>query len=111
MSKIKDERMKEQLRELAAEFLNRESTRAALLTVTNIELSDDQKTARILLSVMPKEKEYGAVDFANRHRAEFSDYIKKHSRLYFLPKITFAPDIGEQNRQRITELLETDEQS
>jgi ribosome-binding factor A len=103
---IKDERMKEQIRELAAEFLNRESTRAALLTVTRVELSDDQKRARILLSVMPKDKEYGAVDFANRHRSEFSDYIKKHSKIHFLPQITFHADIGEENRQRIDELLE-----
>jgi ribosome-binding factor A len=104
---IKDERMKEVLRELAAEYLNRASTRAALLTVTNIELSDDLKSVRILLSVLPKEKEYGAVDFANRHRTEFTEFIKKKSRLRFLPRVTFAPDIGEQNRQRITELLET----
>ena len=106
---IKDERMKEQLRELAAEFLNRISTRSALLTVSNIELSDDQKNARIFLSVMPREKEHGAVDFANRHRSEFSEYIKKHSKLYFLPKISFEADLGEQNRQRISELLDSDQ--
>ena len=105
---IKEVRMKELIRELAAEFLNRESTRSALLTVTNVELSDDQKNARILLSVMPREKEYGAVDFANRHRSEFSEFIKKHSRLHFLPRITFAPDIGEHNRQRVSELLESE---
>ncbi len=106
---IKDERMKERLKELAAEYLNRESTRAALLTVTNIDLSEDLKSVRILLSVMPKEKEYGAVDFANRHRREFAEYIKKHSRIHFLPFITFAADLGEQNRQRISELLESEQ--
>ncbi len=104
----KDERLKGVLKELAAQFLNRESTRSALLTVTNIELSDDRKSVRILLSVMPKEKEYGAVDFANRHRSEFSDYIKKNSRIHRMPSVEFAPDFGEQNRQRITELLDTD---
>ncbi len=101
---IKDERMKERLRELAAEFLNRESTRAALLTVTNIEISFDLKSVRILLSVLPREKEHGAVDFANRHRKEFMEYIKKNSRMHFLPHIEFFPDLGEQNRQRIDQL-------
>ncbi len=105
---IKDERLKEQLRALAAAFLNRESTRNALLTVTNIEISDDLKYVRILLSVMPREKEHGAVDFANRHRKEFMDYIKKNSRLHYLPRIEFFPDLGEQNRQRISELLDSD---
>lgn len=108
---VKDERLKGILREAAAEFLNRESTRSALLTVTNIELSDDLKSVRILLSVLPKEKEHGAVDFANRHRSEFSDYLKKHSRVQRLPHVEFAPDYGEQNRQRITELLDTDTKS
>ncbi len=108
MTNIKDVRFKELLKELAAEFLNRASTRTALLTVTNIELSADQRRATILLSVMPREKEYGAVDFANRHRNEFFEYIKKHSKLRFLPHIEFAPDLGEQNRQRIDELLATE---
>ncbi len=102
--------MKEQLRELAAEFLNRNSTRTALLTVTNIDLSPDLKNVTILLSVMPRDKEHGAVDFANRHRAEFLEHIKKHSKLRFLPFIEFAPDLGEQNRQRVDELLMKDKQ-
>ena len=104
---IKDKRMKERLHELAAEFLNRESTRSALLTVTNIEISSDFKHATIFLSVLPHDKEYGAVDFANRHRAEFMEYVKKHSRLHYLPRVTFAVDLGEHNRQRIDELLES----
>ena len=107
MNIIKDERMKERLRELAAEFLNRESTRSALLTVTNIEISQDRKRVTILLSVLPHDKEHGAVDFANRHRSEFIEYIKKHSKMHLLPHVTFAVDLGEHNRQRITELLET----
>ncbi len=98
--------MKELLKELSAEFLNRASTRSALLTVTGIELSSDQKHATILLSIMPKEKEYAGVDFANRHRSELMEYIKKQSRLRFLPRIEFTGDVGEQNRQRISELLE-----
>ena len=107
-SPIKDERMKERMRELAAEFLNRESTRAALLTVTNIELSSDGKHATIMLSILPIEKAYAAVSFANRHRAEFSEYMKKHSKMHFLPRVEFAVDKGEQNRQRIDELLVTE---
>lgn len=107
---VKDERMKERIRELAAGFLNRESTRAALLTVTNVEISTDRKSVKILLSVMPRDKEHGAVDFANRHRAEFMDHIKKKSKMHFLPHVTFAADIGEQNRQRIDELLENSQE-
>lgn len=104
---IKDERMKERLKELAAEFLNRESTRAALLTVTRVEISPDRRQVTILLSVLPHEKEHAAVHFANRHRAEFMQYIMKHGRMHFLPHVTFEVDFGEHNRQRIEELLET----
>jgi ribosome-binding factor A len=105
---IKEERTADLYKRLASEFLSRTSNRQSLITVTNIELSSDMKRAEIMLSVMPKEQERTALLFANRLRGEFSEYIKAHSRLRMLPKITFSADFGEQNRQRISELLESD---
>ena len=103
---IKEERTKDLYKRLASEFLIKNSNRTSLITVTNIELSSDMKRAEIMISVMPKEKERVALLFANRLRGEFSDYIKAHSRLRMLPQIHFSADFGEQNRQRISELLE-----
>lgn len=111
MSSIKKERATLLLKDLAADFLERHSNRTSLVTVTGVTLSPDQKSARILLSVLPKEKTAAAVDFANRYVDEFRDYLKSRSRLRFIPRITFIVDEGELNRQRIEELgiqLETE---
>lgn len=88
--------------------MSRHSNRTSLITVTNVILSSDSKRANILLSVLPQKSERAAILFANRLRPEFTEFIKTHSRMRILPQITFAPDLGEQNRQRIEELLETE---
>ena len=102
---FKQEKVLLQLKGLAGDFLSRHSNRTSLITVTNIFLSPDLKRAEIFLSVLPNEKEHAAVEFANRIRGEFREYIRAHSKMHNLPHIIFAPDIGEQNRQRIDRLL------
>ena len=95
------------LKDLAGDFLSRASNRTSLITVTRVILSDDQKRVDILLSVLPKEAEKTALIFANRMTTEFKEFIKKKSRIRILPRIHFSLDFGEQNRQRIEELLES----
>ncbi len=106
MSKLKHQREEFMLKDLAADFLARASNRTSLITVTRVILSDDQKRVDIMLSVLPKSAEKAALIFANRMTTEFKEHIKKHSRIRTLPRTHFIPDIGEQNRQRIQELLE-----
>jgi ribosome-binding factor A len=106
MSKLKHDREEFMLKDLAADFLARQSNRTSLMTVTRVMLSDDQKRVDILLSVLPKSAEKAALIFANRMTTEFKEYIKAHSRIRILPRIHFSPDLGEENRQRISELLE-----
>ena len=104
----KQEKVLQHLKDLAGEFLVRESNRTSLITVTGVVLTPDTKRAEILLSVLPKEKARAAVEFANRNRNEFREYIKKHSRMRILPFVHFSLDLGELNRQRIETLLETE---
>ena len=94
------------LKDLAADFLSRQSNRTSLITVTRVELSEDCKRVRVQLSVLPKEKEKAALIFANRMTTEFKEYIKEHSRIRVLPMIKFVPDVGQENFQNIQELLE-----
>lgn len=99
--------MKDLLRQLAAEFLNRESNRASLITVTDVNLTKDARSAIILISVFPEDKSKGALDFVKRKRKGLSDYIKKHGKLKRIPRFDFDIDYGEQNRQHIDTLLNT----
>ena len=104
----KEEKLRFHLKDIAGDFLSRHSNRTSLITVTNVVLSSDFKSANILLSVLPKKSERVALLFANRLRPEFKEYIKAHSRMRVLPQVTFGADLGEQNRQRIDKLLETE---
>lgn len=88
----------------AARFLEQESNRTALITVTGVELNSKNRRATILISVMPQSEEEKAVEFANRKAGEFRNFLGQAARMRRLPEISFALDEGEKNRQRIEEL-------
>ena len=107
---LKDLRTEELLRHLAAEFISRESNRLSLITVTAVQLSDRRTHATVFVTIFPEDRKEEALDFMNRNRSEFREYIKKHAKLQKLPYVQFALDLGEKNRQRIDELSSEEEQ-
>jgi ribosome-binding factor A len=80
------------IQKLASEFINRESNRTSLITVTQVEYDDRTRATSIFISTYPEKDTRGAVEFLNRNRDEFRDYIKKHSRLARLPRVLFQAD-------------------
>ncbi|MDO8510207.1 MAG: ribosome-binding factor A [bacterium] len=104
MGRVRNEKVAELLKHLAAEFLQSESNRRSLITVTGIRLKDDLSKAAILVTVYPAEKEEAALDFIKRRVSDLKDYVKKHSRLGRVPLLSFEIDAGEKNRQKIDEL-------
>lgn len=104
MTDVKEERVKEIIRQKASQFLERQSNRAALITITGVTLSERGKRADIFLTVFPPESENSALDFAKRKRAEFRQVLKRESALFQLPFIDFKIDLGEKNRQKIDAL-------
>ena len=98
------EKLSQELQHLAATFLERESNKISLITVTRVELSEKQKYATIFISVFPTDKEAGALEFVKRQRTDFIAYLHTHSKIGRVPFITFEIDYGEKNRQRIDEL-------
>ena len=102
---IKKKRLEGILLELAGNFLQIESSGSSLITVTNCTISDNLRTATILLSVLPVSAEESAINFAKRKRRYFKDYVKSHSKLQRIPFFDFEIDKGEKNRQRLDELM------
>lgn len=98
-------RMGEVIRQLAAEFLSRESNRTSLITITNVDLAKNLRNAIILISVFPEDKEDYALEFVKRRRDDFKEYVKQHSKLKRIPYFKFEIDRGEKNRRRIDTLL------
>jgi ribosome-binding factor A len=97
------ERLREAIRETAAEFLSREAGRQSLITVTDAFISDDGKRAQIFITVLPDSAERAALDFANRSRREYANFFKTRVKAG-LPHIEFVIDKGEKMRQRLDEL-------
>ncbi len=105
MSISREEKMMDVIKELAAKFLERESNRTSLITVTNAQLSNDKKKVTIFMTVFPDtNQEKAVIDFANRKKREFYNFIISNSRISHLPSIIFAIDEGEKARQRIDDL-------
>ncbi len=105
MAEYSKNKVNEMLKIAAADFLQRESTGKSLITVTDCKVADNQRTATIYFSVLPVDLEEEALNFTKRQRKEFHEYLKKHTRLRYIPFIDFEIDLGEKNRQRIDELL------
>jgi ribosome-binding factor A len=99
------EKVANYIKELAAEFLIKESNRTSLVTVTSADCSPDLKKATIYITVLPSSKEKTALEFVKRKRPELREFLKKNMTTKNIPFIDFAIDLGEKNRQRIDELL------
>ena len=101
MPLYKDEKVSALIKDLAADFIQKESSRISLITITRVMLSNRGKNALILFTVFPEEKESIAMEFAKRRAGDFREYVKSHARMRIIPFFHFDVDRGEKNRQRL----------
>jgi ribosome-binding factor A len=101
---IRQEKVAELLKKLAAEYLVRESNTSSLITVTRTDVASDLKKATIYFTVLPESEEQSVVEFLSRKEYDFKEHIKKNASLQYLPKTSFVLDLGEKNRIKIEEL-------
>lgn len=105
MSEYRGEKIKNNIKELAALYIEREAGPTSLITVTRVLLSPDNKKATILITVMPKDKEKAAYGFIKRNLGELRKNITKNLRINPIPFLDVQIDEGEKHRQKIDELL------
>lgn len=101
----RNEKIANQIKELAAEFLGRENNRTSLITVTSCNTSPDLRKATVFITVLPDAKETSALEFAKRKRKEIREFIKEKMKIKIIPFLDIQIDQGEKNRQKIDELL------
>ena len=105
MSEYRSEKITNHIRELSATFIEREAGPTSMITVTRVILSPDNKRAKIMITVMPKEKEQAAFGFIRRNLGDLRKYVAKGLRVNPIPFLDVEIDEGEKNRQKIDELL------
>ena len=104
---LRQEKLKELIKDLAASFLQINSNGTSLITVTDANVSNDFRKSSVFFTVYPEGKEKEALDFTKRMRSEFRDYVKERTKMKLIPFFDFKIDEGEKNRQKIDELLIT----
>jgi len=101
----RNEKVANSIKELAAQFLERENDRTSLITVMSAICSPDLKRATIFITVLPTSKENAALGFVKRKLGELREFLKKNMPIKTIPFLDAAIDQGEKNRQKIDELL------
>jgi ribosome-binding factor A len=101
----RNEKLASLIKELSAQFLNRENNHTSLITVTSCNTSPDLKRATIFITVLPDSKEHDALDFSKRKRGDLREFLKKNMKTKIIPFIDIDIDKGEKHRQKIDELL------
>ena len=104
MTSARQDKMRQLLRELSANFFNREAGRQSLITVTDATISPDFKQATIYITTIPSSEEEKALEFARRKRSELREFLKD-AKFRTLPLLEVKLDMGERNRQKIDDLL------
>jgi len=99
------EKKEEQIREIAARLIERESNKTALITVTRVVLDDKARNGTIFVTVLPVEGEESAVNFLKRKRKELREELKARLSIHPIPFLDVAIDSGEKARQTIDRLL------
>lgn len=105
MASNRKEKLNKELRKLIATYVERESNKTSLVTVTRCEISSDLRTVKAYISVLPDDKEQDVVTFLVRRKKDAWEYLKKNLRIRTIPYIEFIIDEGEKNRQEIDRLL------
>lgn len=100
----RQDKMRQYLREIAAEFYNREAGPHSLITVTDVTISPDLKYSTIYITTLPASEETRALLFAKRKRTELREYVASKTRLRALPLFEVKLDMGERMRQRIDDI-------
>lgn len=102
----KDEKSREIIRALAADFVQKESNGVSMVTVTDVQVSDQGHKAVVYFTTFPPEKEGVVEDFLKRQRVDFQKYVRERTRIGRVPLFDFEIDKGEKHRQRIDELMQ-----
>ena len=109
MSASRKEKIEEQVKEIAALLIERESNKTALITVTRVVLDEKGRTGTIFVSVLPESGENSAINFLKRKRKELKAELTNRLSIHPIPFLDVAIDVGEKARQTIDALLKSEE--
>lgn len=94
-----------QIRALAQDFFQKESSSISLITVTKANISRDLERSTIYITVLPESKETQALSFAKRMRTDLRTLLKNKLQIRKIPNVEIKLDEGEKARQIMDKIL------
>ncbi|OGZ14623.1 MAG: hypothetical protein A3G11_02060 [Candidatus Lloydbacteria bacterium RIFCSPLOWO2_12_FULL_51_9] len=101
----RQEKLNVHVRTIIAEFLRKEFGTSPLVSVTELFVARGLQSARALITVFPAHEEERVCAVLKKRQGALRQYLALHTRMKYVPEVFFEIDRGEQNRQRIEELL------
>ncbi|MFT6361380.1 MAG: ribosome-binding factor A [Candidatus Paceibacteria bacterium] len=99
------EKLNKELQKAFGTFVERESNRQSLVTITRCDISPDLSNVIVFVSVFPTDHEDQVIKFLNRRKWDAREFLKKKVVIRVIPFVDFQLDFGEKNRQHIDKLL------
>src|SRR3972149_4180997 len=93
---VRQQKLEELMRQLAAQFVQIESSNASLITVTRCMMEQKLKHAIIFVTVLPESEERHALEFLKRKRSEFRGYVKSQTPVPPRPITNTDPTLSRQ---------------
>jgi ribosome-binding factor A len=107
----RSERLEDQLRIDLSDLLQREVTdprllNGALISITDVELTEDLRYARVYVSILGSDEQVHEAFAGIRHATGFLRHeLAKRVTMRFVPEIVFQLDPSVQRGARVMELL------
>jgi ribosome-binding factor A len=98
------QRIEEEVKKVVASYIEKESNRDALISVTRIVLNDKFTHGYVYVTVLPESKEGSVIFFLTRNGSDIKNFLRKKIPHLKSPFLEFIIDSGEKNRLRIEEL-------
>ena len=100
------ERLNSLIREELAKIIMKElEFENALVTITEVETSDDLEVAVVNFSVLPSEKNEEVLKQLDKSRSYLRSFLMKKIKMRGCPQIRFKIDTGSENAAKVEKLL------
>ena len=102
------ERVAEEFREILAEEIPKlKDPRVGFVTVTRVEVPPDLRKAIVYYTVLGKDRDHASTNAGLRSaRAHLRSVLGHQVRLKFTPELVFQEDLGLEQVERVTQLLQ-----
>ena len=103
---LRQDKLSVLFKKLIAQFLG-PHIEGGVVTVVECSVSKDVEHAKVSIAVYPHDKKESVMLNVQEKQKELQDFLRKHTRMKSVPRVTFSIDRGEEQREKISKLLDT----